>query len=165
MLEGRVLVAGEVVTQLIDGAPLLVAGPESALLELADGTRTRLRPGSRAVVFGRSQDLGQRVELIEGEGLFTVRPGEGGFRVETSGGWVTALGTEFTVKLMKPDRGDTRMSMQRMVLAVIVFAGVVQVETEDGASCWVWARIAYLARSAAPRPDVGPRCSAPPWSR
>ncbi len=92
------------------------AGP--ADLRLADGTRLRLADGARARIGVR------RVELLEGEADFDVTPGTP-FEVVTPAGRVRVLGTSFNVLLT--DEGE-EMNAKTMILAVAVFAGLVQVE-------------------------------------
>jgi ferric-dicitrate binding protein FerR (iron transport regulator) len=130
VLEGEVLVNGQAVENLDDGAPLLVAGPDPALLRLSDGSRAELEPASEAVVHGRSSGFAQRFELIEGEGRFTVWKASKPFLVDTPAGSVRTADSVFTVRLTKTALGDPEMKTKNGLLAVIVSAGLVQVETD-----------------------------------
>jgi ferric-dicitrate binding protein FerR (iron transport regulator) len=132
VLQGQVLVAGEKVQRLRDGDSFRVAGLLPALLQLSDGSRALLQPNSRVVVHGRTPDSSQRIELLSGEGRFEVTRSGDAFRVETAVGRVTALGTDFSVKLTQPDKGDPVMRTQQLLLAVMVFTGLVQVEANNG---------------------------------
>jgi ferric-dicitrate binding protein FerR (iron transport regulator) len=128
VLAGQILVAGAQVVSLRDGDRLQVAGPVAAILRLADGSRARLQPDSQAILHGAGEGHAQRFELLQGEGRFEVRPGGAGFEVDTPVGRVAALGTEFDVKLTTSEREEDTMSESRMVLAVMVLTGLVQVE-------------------------------------
>jgi ferric-dicitrate binding protein FerR (iron transport regulator) len=128
VLEGEVRVEGQAVERLPVGSAVWVPGPDAALLRLSDGSRARLEPASQVVLHGPSPGVAQRVELIQGEGRFEVVPTDETFLVDTPAGSVTALGTEFTVKLTNPEQGDSEM--KRMLLAVIVYTGLVQVEAD-----------------------------------
>jgi ferric-dicitrate binding protein FerR (iron transport regulator) len=70
-------------------------------------------------VRGKVGDVREVVELTQGRGTFHVAHGAGQFRVETSLGTVTALGTEFTVEL--------RSGKGKRTLRVAVTAGTVEV--------------------------------------
>ncbi len=130
VLEGEVLVDGQAVEHLDDGAPLLVAGPTPALLRLSDGSRAQLEPASEAVVHGRSRGVAQRFELIAGEGRFTVWKAREPFLVDTPAGSVRTEESVFSVRLTKTELGDPEMQTKNGLLAVIVSAGLVQVQTD-----------------------------------
>ncbi|MFN4261619.1 MAG: FecR domain-containing protein [Gemmataceae bacterium] len=103
----------------------------SALLTLPGGARTELSPASVAIFHGKVGDILEVVELIEGEGAFRVQKGKGAFRVQTVAGNVTALGTEFKVGLLLPERAkdDRKKTMPVWLLEVDVTEGTVEVES------------------------------------
>jgi transmembrane sensor len=92
---------------------------------LADGSLLQLNAGSAvAFSFGEKQRV---VHLLRGEAYFTVtkdpaRP----FIVEAAGGAVTALGTEFDVRLSDPEEGTGDAA------EVKVLVHAVRVETGNG---------------------------------
>jgi hypothetical protein len=71
----------------------------------------------------------QLVELLEGSGTFRVTNAEGKFTVVTRVGSVTAIATEFSVKIPSPqDQGESGMKVRCVTLAVAVLVGTVQVD-------------------------------------
>ncbi|MFO0968855.1 MAG: FecR family protein [Gemmataceae bacterium] len=112
---------------------LEVDAKRSRVLDLADGSRAELLGGSKAIVHAPHGEFRQSVELTRGGGVFTVSKREGKFRVDTPAGSVTALGTEFTVKLERRDHGDKREGRAKQSLFVAVKEGAVRVEA-GGAS-------------------------------
>jgi hypothetical protein len=102
-----------------------------AVIRLADGSRATFEPASEAVLFGRTAGQRQLVELVAGGGAFQVVEGGGGFEVKTALGRVTALGTEFSVRLLAPsdrDRESDRAGAGHAAMAVAVQSGAVRVE-------------------------------------
>lgn len=94
-----------------------------------DGSEAECEPGTRIVIHGRIGPQRQVIELLEGSGTFRVEKAEGKFKVVTRLGSVTALGTEFSVKIPSPqDEGESGMKMRRAMLAVAVLVGTVQVD-------------------------------------
>ncbi|GLC27620.1 FecR family protein [Roseisolibacter agri] len=89
------------------GAPAAVGAPARVLetavgvrdsLQLPDGTRVVLAPGSRLTV-AAGYGAGTRDVTLEGEGWFSVRhDAVRPFRVRAGGAQVVDLGTEFTVR-------------------------------------------------------------------
>ena len=133
VLDGRVLVAGAEVTRIPDGARVSVPESGPAAIRLTDGSRATFDASSEAVLHSRSAAQQQCVELVAGGGTFQVVKGAGRFEVKTALGRVTALGTEFSVKLLAADgRGkegkEERPLPGRMSMAVAVMSGTVQVE-------------------------------------
>jgi hypothetical protein len=93
------------------------------------GSWPRTKPS--AVLRGSTAGARQWIELNEGGGTFRVEKAEGQFQVVTAVGSVTALGTEFSVRLVPSNnQGDTNMSVRGVALAVAVLAGMVQVESD-----------------------------------
>jgi ferric-dicitrate binding protein FerR (iron transport regulator) len=131
VLEGEVLVDGQEVEHLDDGAALMVAGPAPALLRLSDGSRARLEPASEAVLHGASEGVARRFELIEGEGRFIVRKAAEPFLVDTPAGSVRTQESEFSVRLTKPEPEDPQTRTRQSLLAVRVVTGRAQVETDN----------------------------------
>jgi ferric-dicitrate binding protein FerR (iron transport regulator) len=131
VLEGEVLVDGQAVEHLDDGAALMVAGPAPALLRLSDGSRARLEPASEAVLHGASEGIARRFELIEGEGQFTVRKAAEPFLVDTPAGSVRTEESVFTIKLTKAAPVDPQVKTRQSLLAVRVETGLAQVETDN----------------------------------
>jgi ferric-dicitrate binding protein FerR (iron transport regulator) len=135
VVSGRVLVQGTSVSEIGAELPFEVTGAEPAVLRLSDNSEVELAPASKAVLHGKHGTIRQAVELQEGSGKFKVARAEGTFRVETVVGFVSALGTEFTVKLQmlprqdrkdEADRGRGRQSMTIQVLE-----GSVNIEIND----------------------------------
>ncbi len=131
VLDGRVLADGTEATRIPDGATISVVGPAAAAIRLTDGSRATFEPSSEAVLHGRAGGRQQLVELVAGGGAFQVARNVGGFEVKTALGSVTALGTEFSVRLL-PSGGRERNAdpagPDQTVLAVAVQSGSVQVE-------------------------------------
>jgi len=127
VVAGQVLVDGVPVSRIPDGAEFTVAGSTSAVIRLADGSQAAFDPASKAIIRGRSDEIRQGVELAQGGGKFQVAHADGSsFRVRTSVGSVTALGTEFTVLLeAKPKKTGQG---KKLGLAVAVIEGSVQVD-------------------------------------
>lgn len=105
----------------IDGARVEVVGSAPARLRLNDGSEAQLAPASAAVFQGRVGDARQVVQLTQGSGTFKVAKAPDAFRVQTSVGRVSVLGTEFSVELRKQKKGAP-------ALAVSVASGSVRVE-------------------------------------
>lgn len=100
-------------------------------MTLADGSLVQLNAGS-AVAFS-FDDTQRVVHLLRGEAYFTVakdpaRP----FMVDAAGGTVTALGTEFDVRL-GDSGGDEAGEEVRAETEVKVLLHAVRVESADGA--------------------------------
>lgn len=134
VLSGRVLADGAETRTIARGATIQVA--ERAALQLSDGSRATLEPATRATLHGAAEGLRQLVALHEGGGVFTVERAQGGFQVRTPVGSVTALGTEFSVKLLPqtPDgTGGDAMRLRHVALAVAVITGAVQVQMGEHA--------------------------------
>jgi ferric-dicitrate binding protein FerR (iron transport regulator) len=112
------VVAGDV---KVDGSRVEVAGAAPALFKMSDGSEAELAPSSAAVFHGREGDARQVVELSRGTGRFKVAKAPDSFRVDTSVGTVSVLGTEFSVELRKQKKGPP-------ALAVSVVSGRVRVE-------------------------------------
>jgi hypothetical protein len=94
--------AGDVPT----GATLRATSDKPAALRLGDGSVVTLAPAAQAIFRGGSGELRQVVELSAGSADFSVPAGKGTFRVDTPGGNVVVLGTEFTVRLPPPPPAD-----------------------------------------------------------
>ena len=106
-----------------------MAGNTNAVIRLGDGSRAELEPDASVVLHGATDGLRELVELEEGGASFQVEKANGRFRLHTRLGSVTALGTEFSVRLLPcQDQGKAAMNMHSMMLAVAVLAGTVQVE-------------------------------------
>mgnify|MGYP000642788976 CR=1 FL=1 len=134
VLSGRVLADGAETRAIARGATIQVA--ERAALQLTDGSRATLEPATRATLHGAAEGLRQLVALHEGGGIFTVEKAPGGFQVRTPVGSVTALGTEFSVKLLPQTTdgtGGDAMRLRHVALAVAVMAGAVQVQMGERA--------------------------------
>jgi ferric-dicitrate binding protein FerR (iron transport regulator) len=132
VLAGEVRVGGMVVTQVPEEARLEVAGDVPAVVRLKDRSQAELNPASQAVLHGPRDGLRQSVELIQGAGNFKVASGGGKFQVQTGAGTVSALGTEFSVKLQQRGKSEKkkRESSGRQVMTVTVTEGSVKVETK-----------------------------------
>ncbi len=130
VLAGRVLVDGQEVSRIPEGAALEVAGNGPATIRLADGSRAELSPASRAVLCGGVGELRQVVKLDRGKGDFNVEKGAKKFRVDTPVGKVTVLGTEFSVELRPAvSKGEGKMKgKMALALVVAVAAGSVRVD-------------------------------------
>jgi ferric-dicitrate binding protein FerR (iron transport regulator) len=106
----------------VEGPKVEVAGAAPALFKMSDGSEAELAPASSAVFHGRKEDARQVVELTQGTGRFKVAKAPDSFRVDTSVGRVSVLGTEFSVELRKQKKGAP-------ALAVSVSSGRVRVES------------------------------------
>ncbi len=123
---GLVLIDGEAVTQIPNGSRFEIAGQNSTVVHLPDGSTATLQPGSQGSIRSRTGDVRLAVDLAQGAGTFQVSHGGEQFRVITPVGTVTALGTEFTVKLQpKKKKGSAKV---HLALAVNVTEGSVRVD-------------------------------------
>ncbi|MBY0528491.1 MAG: FecR family protein [Gemmataceae bacterium] len=131
LVSGQVRVNGVETARVIDGATVEVVGPQPAVIALSDGSRTELSPASSAVFVGRLGDVRQVVQLLHGVGRFEVQKGGGQFRVDTAAGTVTALGTQFAVKMQPFERVQDRKLRPKphTIMTVIVTEGSVQVDS------------------------------------
>lgn len=130
VLDGQVLVDGVPAATIPDGARVRAVGAGPAVIRLTDGSKATLEPASEAVLHGRRGDRRQLVELVAGGGTFQVAKGDGAFEVETALGRVTALGTEFSVRLVPAPRREkepARADAAHLAMAVAVQSGTVQV--------------------------------------
>lgn len=130
VLEGRVTTGGAPATRIADGAKITVASAGPAVIRLADGSRATFDAASEAVLRGRGEPKRPAVELITGGGTFLVAKQRQGFQVATALGRVTALGTEFTVRLVHAAdrRPDVPRGAGHAALDVAVRTGTVEVE-------------------------------------
>jgi len=131
VLDGRVMTGGAEATVIPQGARIRVADSAPAVIRLTDGSRATLEASSVAVLHGRAAGRRQLVELDAGGGTFQVAKAKGDFEVKTPLGRVTALGTEFSVRILAGnERGkeSDREAGGRRALAVAVASGTVQVE-------------------------------------
>ena len=126
---GTVLAGGMPMQAIPDEVAIRVAGDAPAILKLTDNSEVELEPATSVVIHGRTSEQRPLVELLEGSGTFRVEKAKGKFKVVTHAGSVTALGTEFSVKIPSPqDHGDSGMKTHRVMLAVAVLIGTVQVD-------------------------------------
>ena len=125
VLSGSILVEGAPRERLQSGDLVRVAGAAPAVVRLTDGSRAELDPSSEVLLKGRVGAARQVVDLERGGGRFSVRPNGGPFRVDTPVGSVTALGTQFTVRLLREDRKEGE---RRRAMAVAVAEGSVRVD-------------------------------------
>lgn len=123
---GQVLIDGVAVTRIPDGARFEIGGDKPAVVRLTDGSQAEFQPASQGAIRARTDEARLAVELMQGGGKFQVTHGGGQFRVNTPVGSVTALGTEFTVKLQPKKKKDG--SKVPLLLAVRVSDGSVQIE-------------------------------------
>lgn len=132
VLAGRVMTGGAEATVIPQGARIRVADSAPAVIRLTDGSRATLEASSVAVLHGRAAGRRQLVELDAGGGTFQVAKAKGDFEVKTPLGRVTALGTEFSVRLAAAANGHEKEGEHpragRRALAVAVLSGAVQVE-------------------------------------
>ena len=127
VIGGQVFTNGATSDVLRDGDSITVGEDGPALIQLADGSKVELEPASRAVLHGVTEQARQVVELVEGRGAFRVTDGGGQFKVKTSIGQVNVLGTEFTVKLLSPEKGEDK-TKKAARMTVMVRSGVVRVD-------------------------------------
>jgi|GEM_PF-2584508 len=130
---GIVEVAGVPVSSIADNRPLRVVGGQAAVIRLAGGSRAELGPSTLAVLRGRNEAGAQVIELLEGSGRFFVPRMAPPLCVHTAAGSVTAATTDFQVNLWPTEgKGDEEMQFRSiLVLAVAVFAGIVEVNSPD----------------------------------
>jgi ferric-dicitrate binding protein FerR (iron transport regulator) len=131
VVSGEVRVRGVAVSQVAEETSFETAGNAPAVLRLSDGSRAEFLPGSEGVIHRPSESVRQGLELKQGGGTFKVVQGKGKFQVETVVGSVSALGTEFSVKLQTPPRGREERRNRRPVMTVTVTEGSVKVETRS----------------------------------
>lgn len=117
VIAGGVVLDGAPTLAIADGSAIRVPEEVPAVIRLGDGSQAELEPGTQAVLHGSVPGLRQLVELVEGAGSFRVEKGDGQFQVETGLGRVTALGTEFRVRILSGRR-----------LEVAVREGLVEVD-------------------------------------
>ena len=122
VLAGAILVGGGPAAAVTDGGVVSPAGAAGATVRTPDGSRVVLSAAAEAVFRSNLADLRQLVVLRRGGARFTVPAGRGDFRVDTSVGSVTVLGTDFTVTL---GNGEERS------MAVAVTAGKVRVDVAE----------------------------------
>jgi ferric-dicitrate binding protein FerR (iron transport regulator) len=136
VVSGDVRLQGVAVQQVPEGAAFEVGGDAPAVLRLSDGSRAEFLPASEGVLHGRRGAVRQAVELKQGAGKFQVTPGAGTFQVETAVGVVSALGTEFTVKLQSRGKGEKKRREKNgsPVMTVTVTEGSVKVEARGKSS-------------------------------
>ncbi|WP_312470384.1 FecR family protein [Brucella sp.] len=104
-------------------ADAISASSEMPVIELSDGSTVQLNAGS-AIAFDITND-GRQVQLLRGEAYFIVAPDpQRPFTVKAANGEVTALGTQFDVKL-KDGGAD-----------VVVTEHAVQVQTSASSSAF-----------------------------
>ena len=112
-----------------------VAGEKPAVKALGDGSQAELEPGASAVLQGRAGGMRQLIELTKGSATFRVEHAHGDFRVATALGSVTAVGTEFSVRIVPPQPAGDKSSPEAALksrtatLVVAVLAGTVQVDS------------------------------------
>jgi ferric-dicitrate binding protein FerR (iron transport regulator) len=124
---GHVRVAGaSSVVDVPEGKYFEVTGDVPAVLRLSDGSRAAFEPRTQGIVHGKQGAARQVVEMTEGAGTFNVQKSQNQFRVDTPAGSVTALGTEFTVKL-RPAAKKKEETKNRLTMAVSVAEGSVRV--------------------------------------
>lgn len=130
VIAGDVRVNGQLAKTASTGDRLHVVSQQSAVLSLPDGSKAEFETASEFVLRGEMAGMSQVVEMVDGTGTFKVEPTEGGFQVETPVGRVTALGTEFRVKLRTQVDTKERVfpGTNIAALAVLVISGVVEVE-------------------------------------
>ena len=139
VVSGSILVDGIASDVIRPGARLSVRGSAAAVIEMPDTSRTQLEPDSELVVHGPVGDARQTVELLRGEGRFSIPEGRGRFCVDTPVGLITVLGTEFTVDLRSKERLSTGASDMKLRLAQILTVAVVfgTVEVDVGGKKYV----------------------------
>ena len=139
VVSGSILVDGVASDVIRPGARLSVTGPVAAVIRLPDASQTQLEPDSELVVHGPVGDARQTVELLRGEGRFSIPEGRGRFCVDTPVGLITVLGTEFTVDLRSKERSSTGASDMKLRLAQILTVAVVfgTVEVDVGGKKYV----------------------------
>lgn len=104
-------------------ADVISTSSEMPVIKLSDGSTVQLNAGS-AVAFDITND-GRQVQLLRGEAYFIVAPDpQRPFRVKAANGEVTALGTQFDVKL-KDSGAD-----------IVVIEHAVQVQTSASLSAF-----------------------------
>jgi ferric-dicitrate binding protein FerR (iron transport regulator) len=133
VLGGTVVVDGVPVARLDYGRTFEVRGEGPASVRLAGEATASLEPQTAGRLREAEGNLRPGVDLDAGGGTFTVGQAPGRFQVRTPVGAVTAIGTEFTVRLQAgqvQDKGDRTMRATHLLLAVMVTAGIVQVDID-----------------------------------
>jgi ferric-dicitrate binding protein FerR (iron transport regulator) len=125
---GQVRVEGVQLTEIPDGKNFIVGGDKPAFLRLSDGSHAVLDVQTEGVIHGEKGEARQVVELSHGGGTFNVKDGASNFRVDTPLGSVTAIGTEFSVRLRKKSPAKDK-GPHRVLLDVSVAQGSVNVNS------------------------------------
>ncbi|MCE9606070.1 MAG: FecR family protein [Planctomycetia bacterium] len=99
VISGTLTVDGAPRTRVVDGSTLVVSGQEQVIIELADGTRATLYPGTELTIRGSVDNARQAVQLHSGGGRFDVGRSGDSFRADTPLGSAVARGTQFTAVL------------------------------------------------------------------
>jgi len=146
VVSGNVLVDGQTRDRIAEGATLSVPGPTPAVIDLSDGSRATLDPGTQLTLRGRVDTTRQVLHLTSGGGQFQVPHGGGQFRIDTPAGSITVLGTQFTAVLRSPRR-----------LFLSVAAGTVRFDREGE----TFALSTGQSRTFGPEPDRPPPRVAP----
>jgi ferric-dicitrate binding protein FerR (iron transport regulator) len=131
VVSGEVRVRGIAVSQVSEEASFEVVGNAPSVLKLSDGSRAEFVPGTEGVIHAAPTGVRQALELKQGTGTFKVAQGKGKFQVETAVGTVSALGTEFSVKLQTRAGREERRIRVRTLMTVTVTEGAVKVETRS----------------------------------
>jgi ferric-dicitrate binding protein FerR (iron transport regulator) len=122
-----------VAVRRVHAGQTVTAGPESpVVLDLPDGSVVKLLPRATVTIHGRRASADQAVELTEGKAEFSVTPRGRAFRVITSVGSVTVLGTEFSVAMNRNGTEGGRAMDGRAVLAMAVAVTVGSVQVDVG---------------------------------
>lgn len=130
VVSGKVTIDGVAVDRLPEEQWFEVTSDAPAVIRLADGSAAELAVATKARLHGRREGSRPSVELGQGAGKFKVTGGVGKFRVETGIGTVTALGTEFSVKLEPRSRGKGQKAKGGILLSVSVSEGSVSVDAD-----------------------------------
>jgi ferric-dicitrate binding protein FerR (iron transport regulator) len=141
-LVGTVLVDGQSRDRIPDGAAITVSGSTPATLRLPDGSQATLDPATQLTVRGRVGDVRQVIQLASGGGQFSGTHSPGQFRIDTSLGSITVIGTRFTAHFRPPG-----------TLSVAVAAGAVRVDGEGKS----YTLSAGQSRTWGPTPGTAPQ--------
>ena len=146
---GNVLVNGQSLDRIPNGAAVTVPGPALAVIQLSDGSRATLEPATQITLRGRVGSVRQVLLLNAGGGEFLVPHGGGQFRIDTPAGSVTVLGTKFTVQL------------RSRALVVSVASGIVQFDRQGQESATLTAGQGRQFGAATDRIILRPATSRP----
>jgi len=131
---GGLSVAGAAIARVPYGEIVRSGAASGGAIRLRDGSRIALGAGSAVIVRAPNPAEGRRVELLDGEGEFTVAAAPLPFSVWTESGRIVVTGTQFAVRLLpdwRPSEGNELAPESPTPMEVAVTRGSVRVEFQN----------------------------------